>query len=107
MLSANRDLKALRACLNWAWVNELPHPTVQLKRLRLVPPPRKDETLTPGEVERVMATAEFDVPIRVVLRICHATGMRLGEVLNLTGSDVDFEGGSISVTAKPSWRPKT
>ena len=105
--SANRDIKALKACLAWAWLNELPHPPVQLRRLLLPPPPRKDETLAPEEVTRVMAAAEFDVPVRVVLRICHATGMRLGEVLNLTWSDVDFEEGEISVTAKPWWQPKT
>ena len=107
VLSANRDLKALKACLNWSWVNELPHPSVQLKRLLFAPPPRKDETLTPGEVERVMAAAEFDVPVRVILRICHATGLRLGEVLNLTWADVDFDGGSVNVTAKSWWQPKT
>jgi integrase len=78
-----------------------------LKRLLFAPAPRKDETLTPGEVERVMAAAEFDVPVRVILRICHATGPRLGEVLNLTWADVDFEGGSINVTAKTWWQPKT
>ena len=107
VLSANRDLKALKACLNWSWVNELPHPPVQLKRLLLPVPPRKDETLTTEELERVMAAAEFDVPVRVILRICHGTGMRLGEVLNLTWSDVDVEGGFVNVSAKPWWQPKT
>ncbi len=101
--SANRDLKALKACLSWSWLNELGHPPVNLKRLLLQPPPRKDETLTPDEVERVMKASEFDVPVRIVLRICHATGFRLGEVLNLIWSDVD----EISITAKPWWQPKT
>ena len=107
VLSANRDMKSLKACLNWAWVNELPHPQVPLKRLMLPPPPRKDETLTPDEVQRVFEAAQFDVEALVVLKICHATGMRLGEVLNLTWSDVDVGEGSVSVTAKPWWQPKT
>ncbi len=47
VLSANRDLKALKACLNWTWVSELPHPTVQLKRLLLAPPPRKGRDADP------------------------------------------------------------
>ncbi len=107
VLSANRDMKSLKACLNWAWVNELPHPQVPLKRLLLPPPPRKDETLTPDQVALVFEAAQFDVPALVVLKICHATGMRLGEVLNLTWSDVDVAEGCISVTAKPWWQPKT
>ncbi len=105
--SANRDLKALKAALSWSWLNELGHPPVNLKRLLLQPPPRKDETLTPEEVERVMKASEFDVPARIVLRICHATGFRLGEVLNLVWSDVDFDEGEISITPKPWWQPKT
>jgi len=99
VLSANR--------VNWAWTCELPHPPVPLKRLLLPSPPRKDETLTQDEVGRLLEAAQFDVPAMVVLRICHGTGLRLGEVLNLTWSDVSAENGSISVTAKPWWQPKT
>ncbi len=105
--SANRDLKALKAALSWSCLNELGHPSVNLRRLLLRPPPRKDETLTPEEIERVMNAAEFDVPVRVVLRICHATGFRLGEVLSLVWSDLDFAEGEVSVTPKPWWQPKT
>ena len=43
----------------------------------------------------------------MVLRICHATGLRLGEALNLTWSDIDVHGGAVGVTAKPWWEPKT
>ena len=89
VLSANRDLKALKSCLTWAWTNELGHPSVPLRRILLPPPPRRDETLTPDEVGRVLEAAKFDVPCLVVLRICHATGLRLGEALNLTWSDID------------------
>ncbi len=105
--SANRDLKALKAALSWIWLNELGHPPVNLKRLLLPPPPRKDETLTSEEIERVMKASEFDVPVRIVLRICYGTGFRLGEVLNLIWSDVDFDEGEISITPKPWWQPKT
>ncbi len=54
-----------------------------------------------------MKASEFDVPVRVVLRICYGTGFRLGEVLNLIWSDVEFDESEISITPKPWWQPKT
>lgn len=105
--SANRDVKAIKACLAWAWVNELPHPHVQLRRLLLPTPARRDPTLTPEEVERVLEAATVSPRLLVILRTCHATGLRLGEVLSLTWADVDFAEGSIGVTPKPWWQPKT
>ncbi len=99
VISANRDLKAPKACLNWAWTNELPQPQVPLMRLLLPHPPRRDQTLTSEEVERLFAAAQFDLPVAAVLHICHGTGFRLGEALNLLWSDIDFADGSPSRTA--------
>ncbi len=107
VLSANRDIKAIKACLSWAEINELGHPPVPLKRLTLPPPPRKDETLSPEEISRVFEAAALDRPCLVILKIAHGTGFRLGEILNLWWRDVDVGEGAISVTAKPDWRPKT
>src|SRR4029077_11141648 len=45
--------------------------------------------------------AAFDVPIQVILRICHSTGLRIGEVLALEWSDVDFERCTVRVVHKP------
>lgn len=78
-----------------------------LRRLLLPPPPRRDQTLTAEEVERPFAAAQFDLPVAAVLHICHATGFRLGETLNLLWSDINFADGSVSDTAKPDWQPKT
>lgn len=107
ILTANRDVKALKACLAWAEMNELEHPRVPLKRLLLPPPPRKDETLTQDEIARLFEAAALDRPCLVILKIAHGTGFRLGEILNLWWRDVDVSEGAISVTAKPDWRPKT
>jgi integrase len=107
VLSANRDLKALKACLAWAWMNELPHPQVPLRRLLLPAPPRQDRTLTPDEVHRVLEAAAAEARVLVILRIAYETGLRLGEILALTWADVDVAEGSISVAPKPWWEPKT
>ena len=72
-LSANRDLKALRACLRWAWINDLDHPDVKLRRLLLPAPKRREQALTADEIQRVLAAAAFDLEVLVVVRICHAT----------------------------------
>lgn len=105
--SANRDLKAIKACLAWAWVNELPHPPVPLRKLLLRTPARRDPTLAPEEVARVLEAATVSPRLLVVLKVAHGTGLRLGEILNLTWSDVDFAEGAISVRPKPWWEPKT
>ena len=105
--SANCDVKAIKACLAWAWTNELPHPQVPLRRLLLPVPPRKDETLSAKQIAKLFEAAALDSPVLVILKVCHGTGMRLGEALNLIWSDVDFEAGSITVSAKPWWTPKT
>ena len=105
--SANRDIKAIKACLSWAEMNELGHPRVPLQRLTLPPPPRKDETLSDDEISRVFEAAALDRPCLVILKIAHGTGFRLGEILNLWWENVDADEGSISVTAKPDWQPKT
>jgi integrase len=107
VISANRDVKAIKACLAWAEIAGLGHPPAETRRLLLPPPPRRDQTLTPDQVDRLLEAAQFDLPVLVVLRVCAATGFRLGEALSLTWADVDPQSGAISVTPKPWWRPKT
>ena len=68
VLSANRDMKSLKACLNWAWVRA-PPPADSSEAALAAVAPRKDETLTPDEVARVFEEAQFDVPALVVLKI--------------------------------------
>lgn len=105
--SANRALRALKACLSWAALNELDHPPVQLRRLLLPAGPRREQALTRAERRRVLEAASVDLPAQAILRICEGTGFRLGEVLNLWWGDIDFERGTVSVTVKPAWAPKT
>jgi len=62
------------------------------------PKPEKHEVnaVTPEEVDRILAAAkgiEIEVPITIAL----GTGMRLGEILGLRWSDIDFENESLRV----------
>jgi len=104
--SVNRHVKAIRACLRWAELNEYGHPLVQLLRLSLPVPARRELTLTRDEIQRALEAAAFDPPVLAIFRICHATGLRLSEVLHLQWRDI--HDGAVHVRAKPGvWEPKT
>lgn len=105
--TANRDVRAIKACLNWGSLNEMGHPVVETRKLLLPEPPLKDWAMSSEEVQRVFKAAQFDMPITVVLRICSGTGFRIGEVINLRWADVDFERGMMRVSAKEDWSAKS
>jgi integrase len=67
---------------------------------KAVQPPKPDknemDAVTPEDVERILAAAngtEIEVPVVIAL----GTGMRLGEILGLRWSDIDFESESLRV----------
>lgn len=67
---------------------------------KAVQPPRPEknemDAVTPEDVERILDAAtntEIEVPVTIAL----GTGMRLGEILGLRWSDIDFETESIRV----------
>jgi len=66
---------------------------------------RKPRVLSPDEVRRLIEAA--DPWFHDALAIFLYTGMRKGEVLNLTCGDVDLAAGVIHIRAKDDWRPKT
>ena len=43
---------------------------------------------------------------RLLLSLCRLAGMRRGEALNLTWSDINWEGNNIRIIAKKEWQPK-
>jgi integrase len=62
------------------------------------PKPEKNEmdAVTPDDIERIIAAAqgsEIEVPVTIAI----GTGMRLGEILGLRWSDIDFETQSLRV----------
>lgn len=105
--TVNRDVAIIKACLNWADLNDLGHPAVKLRRLDCGKQPQTDWSLTDEERARVLLEALRDPAVYVILRICDATGFRIKEALNLRWSDVSFEAGSLKVCAKENWSAKT
>lgn len=105
--SANRAVRALKACLNWVWLNELEHPRIPLGRLLLPVEEERELALTREERRRILDAASLDLPVQTILRICDATGFRLAEALNLWWRDVDPETGSLTVSRKPNWTAKS
>src|SRR5262245_4089985 len=103
--SVNRHTKAVKACLRWGTLLGLGHPEVELRRIALPLPPRRELVYTAEESSRVLAAAMFDPPIYAILRICRDTGMRLSEALHLQWRDVGD--GSVRITPKEGWSPKT
>jgi integrase len=103
--SVNRHTKAIKACLRWGALLGLGHPEVELRRIALPLPPRRELVYTPDEASRVLAAASFDPPVLVILKIAHATGLRLGEILALRWCDI--QDGAVHVVPKVDWQPKT
>jgi integrase len=58
------------------------------------------------ELERILAAAKRQ-PHQDLFRLLAFTGMRIGEVQNLTWDDVDFDNRVLKVQAKRDWKPKT
>lgn len=94
--TANRDLRAIRACLRWA--EEMnPHFDIPSTRKLLLPEKSLgDQSLTRAEVKRVLKAAEaIDVDAARALLICSETGARISEVLALRWCDLDGDEVSI------------
>jgi integrase/recombinase XerC len=58
------------------------------------------------ELDRILAAAKRQ-PHADVYRLLGLSGMRIGEVENLTWDDVDFDYRMIKIQAKAGWKPKT
>lgn len=105
--TANKDVRALRRCINWSKLLDTPPPAVQLAQLLLKEPRSPDRTLQPAQIEKLFAEAAFDVPVLAVLRVCFGTGLRLGEATSLQWQNIDFGRGTVSVSPKANWTAKT
>jgi integrase len=92
----NRTLALLRKCLNdavrWDW---LPH----APKVRLLPVPETDfEYLPRDETERLLSWARANAPEEFPLYATAIyTGARMGELYGLRWSDVDLDGGLITI----------
>lgn len=83
-----------RKCNDWGWADDDALRTVRKVRM-LREPPGRLRYLTPEEVRRLLD--ECDEGLRGVVTVALCTGMRRGEILNLTWADVDLRNGYLLV----------
>jgi integrase len=99
------ELVIVRQIVNFALSRRLittdPLHGLKLKKVK----PRPQPCWTRAGVDQILAAAK--PPFKVPLTVLAETGMRVGELKNLTWDDVDFERGVLHIRAKDGWRPKT
>jgi len=113
--TVNYEISVLRSAFIWAhereWIASVP--TRKVKKLR-VNPKREARILTPKECKHFLKTARqlaredkrmkiFSKAFAFLLN----TGLRSGELCNLTWDDVNLETGLIKIRPKPGWTPKS
>jgi len=106
LATANRELAAVKHMFSWACgtARKLPlaHPYLDKNPARAVWKEAednvRDEILEPAQFENLQAhSAAYLRPINLV---AYATGMRWGEIVNLTWDKVDLKGGFIRLKVK-------
>jgi len=111
--TVNESLNVLRAMLNLAvkWGHIQDNPVRQVKRLKLdaVEPP----SLSAEESNRLLEACRDNRNLYTFAALGLSTGMRIGEMLNLTWADVDLRRRIVKVRPKAeaegvtTWRVKT
>jgi len=112
--TVNFEVGIIRSVFMWAHDRELipAVPTKKVKPLR--PKPKKQaKVLTPDQCRQFLKTAreaaKSDKPMRVyykAFKFLLNTGLRSGELCNLTWDDVDLETGLMEIQPKEGWTPK-
>jgi integrase/recombinase XerC len=104
--TAAKDMVTIREIVNLALdynqIHEDPLAGYSIKKVASKPQPYWIQ----DELDRIVAAASRQ-PHQDVYRLLGWTGMRIGEVENLTWNDVDFDNQVIKVQAKEGWKPKT
>lgn len=102
-VTVNIEFRAIKAAFNkavqWKYLKENPAKTVKSLTVQ-----RKIRFLTDYEAEQLLDAC--DDHIRPVILTFLYTGMRLGELLNLTWREVNFKNQEISIRANDKWNTK-
>ena len=102
----NYELQCIQTFLQWAIKQNylFSNPAPAVERFRL---PKKTipKFMTSEELTRFFTACNPDQ--RVVFSTMLLTGMRKGELKNLTWNDLNFQLGIIFIQAKEGWNPKT
>jgi len=107
----NIELTVIRAALSWAVDNDWleSNPASRLKLLK-TSDSKKGKALTEEEVNALLRgceTLRSGFWFRDILITLLNTGMRRGELVNLTWDDIDWEQELIKIQEKPFWSPKS
>ncbi len=113
--TVNYEVGVLRSALIWAHNRELipTVPTRKVKPLRPLPT-RQARLLSPEECQLFLKTArqlsrhdKRMVVYAKAFQFLLNTGLRSGELCNLTWDDVDLDSGLIQIRPKEGWTPKS
>ena len=113
--TVNNEVIMLGSAFIWAHKRDLipSVPTRKVKKLR-VQPKRQPRLLTPGECRLFLKTvkemAKANKWMKVFVKAFQFllnTGLRSGELCNLTWKDVDLDTGLIKIQPKEGWTPKS
>lgn len=113
--TVNNEVTMLAIAFNWAYRRDIipSAPTRNIKKLR-TKPKKEARILTEEESRKLLkAAAELaakDARLTVyvaVFKFLLNTGLRSGELCNLSWDDVDLESGLIQIRPKDGWTPKS
>lgn len=113
--TVNYEVSVLRSAFMWAqereWIANVP--TKKVKPLKPIPK-RQARIFTPVECNLFLKTARGIAKTNKRLKVYFKafkfllnTGLRSGELCNLTWEDVDMETGLIKIQPKAGWTPKS
>jgi integrase len=104
--TATNDMVTIREIVNYALemklIHEDPLAGYSIKKSKTKPQPYWVQ----DELDRILAAARRQ-PHQDVYRLLGWTGMRIGEVENLTWNDIDLDNRVIKIQEKKGWKPKT
>lgn len=104
--TVNSDITILKVIFNQAikWQYLTKNPVGSIKKLPNITK-KLPRFLSADEIDSVMAECSpwlYDIVVTLIL-----TGMRIGELVNLTWNDINFEQQRIHIQSKDDWTPKT
>jgi integrase len=94
----NKDIRNLRAFINWCRENRYLNGTLKIKELKEEERPVK--SLNDAQVKKLMSAAEPYQTIRMRILLALGTGLRRGDIESLKISDIDFANNDIATTSK-------
>jgi integrase len=103
--TVNMTLRAVKAFFNWLVEIEVIEESPFRRVRSLRESPSTDRPFEDVEIERLIAAAPDD-RWRLIIILAATTGMRRGEIMNLTVGDINYIEGSICITAKQA-TPRT